>query len=73
MPKIISLTFAAVLTVVAASFWFKSSVPQTAASDRVQTTSVDDLQRKANVKSMPIQIVDDRSLEFTNPVIDPAQ
>jgi len=74
MQKIISLTFATLLTLVAVSFWFKPSVSQTVTSDRVQTISVSELHRNADMKSMPIQAVDDKSVEFTSPIFfDPAQ
>jgi hypothetical protein len=67
MYKIISLVLASVLTIVAAGFWLKSSVSETAAGSRpaAQGLSVDDIHRKANVKSLPIQKVADMSFVFT--------
>ncbi|MGC1694156.1 MAG: hypothetical protein WA743_02705 [Pseudolabrys sp.] len=70
MSKIVSLVFAATLTVLAVSFWFKTSVTETAAGarpDRATTVSVYDLHRKADMNSMPATKIDDRSIIFTAP------
>ena len=68
MYKIISLVLASVLTIVTAGFWLKSSVSETAAGSRpaaAQGLSVDDIHRKVNVKSLPVQKVADMSFVFT--------
>jgi len=70
MAKIFSLVFAAALTIVAASFWLKPGVSETAASTRpnpAAMVSLSELHRNADVKSMPIQNVDDKSFVFTDP------
>jgi hypothetical protein len=67
MSKIISLVLASVLTIVAAGFWLKSSVSETAAGSPLaaaQGLSVDDIHRKANVESLSAQKVVDRSFVF---------
>jgi len=70
MPKIASLVFAATLTILAVSFWFKTSVIETAAGarpDRATMVSVYDLHRKADINSMRATKIDDRSVVFTAP------
>jgi hypothetical protein len=67
MPKIVSLMFAATLTILAVGFWFKSSVTETIAGARPATVSVYDLHRKADMNSMPVTKIDDRSVIFTAP------
>jgi len=69
MPKTLTVVVAAILTIVAVSFLFKSSVSQTVAGvrDHVATTiSVQDMHRNADAKSMPVMKVNDRSFVFTD-------
>ena len=67
MSKIITLVLASVLAIVAAGFWLKSSVSETAAGSRSTAAnglSVDDIHRKVDVKSLSVQKVDDKSFVF---------
>ena len=69
MPKTLGLALAAILTIVAVSFMFKSSVSQTVAGARdnsALTISVQDMHRDADTKSMPVTKVNDRSFVFTD-------
>ena len=68
MSKIISLVLVSVLTIVAAGSWLKSGVSETAAGLRpaaAKGLSVDDIHRKADVKSLSVQKVVDMSFVFT--------
>jgi hypothetical protein len=68
MSKILSLAFAAVLTIVAAGFWLKSSVSETAAHARLEPAkglSMYDHHFKGDLKSLPSQQMDDKSFVFT--------
>jgi hypothetical protein len=67
MSKIISLVFAAVLTVVAAGVWLKSSVSETAARSRsepVTGLSLHGHDLKTDLQSLPLQQTDDRTFVF---------
>ena len=67
MSKIVSLVFAAVLTVVAAGVWLKSSVSETAAharSEPAKGLSLVDRDLMPGLKSLPVQQVDDKSFVF---------
>ena len=68
MPKIVSLVFAAVLTVVAAGVWLKSSVSESAARSRsepVKGLSLYDHDLKTDLKSLPLQKKDDKTFVFS--------
>ena len=69
MPKIVNLAFAATLTILAVSIWLKTGVVETTASVRPDpaTVSVADLLREADMNSMPVTKIDDRSVIFTSP------
>jgi hypothetical protein len=67
MSKIVSVVFAAVLTVVAAGFWLKSSVSETEArarSEPVKGLSLYDHHLMPGLKLLPVQQVDDKSFVF---------
>lgn len=67
MSKIVSVAFAAVLTIVAAGFWLKSSVSETAArarSEPVKGLSLVDRDLMPGLKSLPVQQMDDKSFVF---------
>jgi hypothetical protein len=67
MSKIVSLVFAAVLPVVAVGVWLKSSVSETAArarSEPVKGLSLYDHDLKTDLKSLPLQKMDDRTFVF---------
>jgi len=67
MSRIVSLVFAAVLTVVAAGVWLKSSVSETAArarSEPVKGLSLVDRDLMPGLKPLPVQQVADKSFVF---------
>ena len=68
MSKIVSVAFAAVLTMGAAGFWLKSSVSETAAHARFEPAkglSMHGQDFKTGLKSLPLQQMDDKSFVFT--------
>ena len=67
MSKIVSVVFAAVLTVVAAGVWLKSSVSETEARARaepVKGLTLYDHHLLPGPKSLPMQAMDDKSFVF---------
>ena len=69
MPKINSLAFATVLAIVAASFWFKANLSETAAHawhEPVNSVPMDDRQLKADMKLMPLPKADGMTFVFSD-------
>jgi hypothetical protein len=69
MSKTTWLVSISILTVFAAAFSLKSGVSETAAGPRLnpaQQMSLSDIQRNADVKSMPVMKMDDMTFVFAD-------